>query len=478
MKFRTKVVSLALLASMGLGLMAQPALAADETNPGADTTSHDLVCNGADCELHIDFGEWQAPLLWRYGAPILVDNLQGKGQLPSGTALTINDDLTLSLPMGDLRLLDTDLHVTLDTNKNVRSFRGTARVPFPSVGLFENLQVADPLRADVGFDYGANLTWIDAPLDPEARYFFFDFGSGVHLDGTVQGGDGAAQSVSISTPRGQRAVVVVEPLQPLLYIQGHITINHLGSLAFMDTALTANGIDAPGFDFASLPGRTSMGVTALLTDDPALSYLEVSTGSAIDGGPIARWIGVDAAPVAIDGVARLDHTGLRMTGVTRSSILPATVWDGRGQVEIFVPFEGGLHDAYVATSGTAAVPIAAVKVEGDSRLALPPRKEKLAVATVATSQPGLWARTTSAVGEMVGRAGDAAAWTGDVVGAGAGAAWNATANASKSLGAQAAGGAAIAWDAAWSNTVCRTPGVQGLLCDDAGDIASEAVASR
>jgi hypothetical protein len=297
--------------------------------------------------------------------------MQAQGRLPAGTTLAIDDDLTLALPLGDLQLLDANLRVTLNDQQTVESFRGTARVPFPAIGPFENLAGADPLHADVGFDYGANLTAIAAPLDPEARYFFIDFGSGVRLDGTVKDAAGAMQSVSLTTPHGQRAVLVIDPLRPLVYLQGQLTLSHIGGLAFIDTALAANGIDAPGFDFASLPGRTSVGVEALLTDDPALAYLELNTGSAIDGGALTHWAGVDVTPIAIDGVAHIDHTGLRVTGATRSALLPATVWESRGQVEVFVPFEGGLGAAYVDAGGAIAVPVAQINAEGTSRLALP-----------------------------------------------------------------------------------------------------------
>lgn len=484
-KIRTKLMALALLASTGLGLVAQPARAAGEPIPAP--TTHDLDCAGDACTLTLDLGGWQAPLLWRYGAPLIVDSLQQDGRLPAGAALTLTDDLTLALPIGDLQLLDANLQVKVNEAQAVESFRGTARVPFPAIGPFENVTVADPLHADVGFDYGANLTTIDAPLDPNTRYFFFDFGSGVRLEGTVKDADGAAQTVSIASPAGQRAVLVIDPLRPLVYVQGQFTISHLGGLAFVDTALAANGIDVPGFDFASLPGRTSVGVTALLTDDPTLAYLEVSTGAAIGGGALAQWVGVDATPIAIDGVARIDHTGLSVTGATRSSLLPATAWDGRGQVQLFIPFEGGLGDAYVDAGGALRVPLAGVNAEGASRLTLPHAAQPSMAANETTgapaeaAAPGLWATTTTAAGEMAGRAGaglaaagDAVARTGDAVGAGVGAAWGATVDTGAAWAAHTADGAATAWNGA----TCALSFVPGLACAESSSEAAESVASR
>ena len=494
MNLSRKLVALALLCSLALGLVAQPALAADEPTQPALPTAHDLACSGADCTLHIDLGTWQVPLLWRYGAPMLVDNLQKNGQLPTGSALTITDDLTLKLPVGNLELLDSNLQVTLDENRAVESFRGTARVPFPTFGLLDALEVADPLRADVGFDYGANLPAIDAPLDPEQRYFFFDFGSGIRLDGAVTGADGSPQAVSISVPRGQRAVLVIDPLQPLVYLQGQLTLNHTGNLAFLDNMLAANGVDVPGLELAGLPGRTSLGLTALITDDPTLSYLEVSSGSAIDAGPMARWMGVDATPLAFNGVARLDHKGLLVTGSTESSVLPKSVWDSRGQVQVFVPFNGNVNDAFVEAGGSLAVPLARVDAEGSSRLALPPTEQPAVAEAAAPKQPGWWARTGAFAGSMVegaanglGAAGDAVAWTGDVIGAGAGAAWNATASTAGAMGSGAAHGASTAWQATVGGAACGLTVTQNLFCQASGfctaapacgDDTAEAVASR
>ena len=494
MNFSRKLVSLALLCSLALGMVAQPALAADEPVQPVTPTVHDVSCTGDGCTLHIDLGAWQVPLLWRYGAPMLVENMQKNGQLPAGAALTISDDLTIKLPVGDLELLDSNLQVTLDESRAVESFRGTARVPFPTFGLLETLQVADPLRADVGFDYGANLPAIDAPLDPERRYFFFDFGSGIRLDGAVTGADGSAQAVSITVPRGQRAVLVIDPLQPLVYLQGQITLNHTGNLAFLDNMLAANGVDVPGLELAGLPGRTSLGLTALITDDPTLSYLEVSSGSAIDAGPMARWMGVDATPLAFNGVARLDHKGLLVTGSTQSSVLPKSVWDGRGQVQVFVPFNGNVNDAFVEAGGSLAVPIARVDAEGSSRLALPEAEEPAVVEAGAPDQPGWWARTGAFAGGVVdgaanglGAAGDAVAWTGDVIGAGAGAAWNATASAAGAVSSGTAHGATTAWQATVGGAACGLSVTQNFFCQASGvcsvapacgDDGSEAVASR
>jgi hypothetical protein len=480
MGIRTKLLALALLASIGPALVAQPAHAAGESNTSPAPATHEVRCRGVDCTLHIDLGDAQVPLLWRYSAPMIVDTLQKNGQLPADMALSITDDLTLALPIGNLQLLDADLQVKLDADQSVESFRGTARVPFPAIGPLTNFHVADPLHADVGFDYGANLPAIAAPLDPTARYFFFDFGSGVHLDGKIKDADGATQTVSVAARHGQRAVLAIDPLRPLVYVQGQLTISHSGGLAFVDTALAANGIGAPGFDFASLPGRTVVGVTALLSDDPTVSYLEVSTGSAIDGGALARWVGVDATPIAIDGVARIDHTGLRVTGATRSSLLPATVWDGRGQVQVFIPFEGGIGSAYVDASGAVAAPLARLNAEGASRLALSPN-EAGAAAGEAEMKPSFWTQAANATGALAAHAGqglaaagDAATWAGDVVGAGAGAAWGATVATGRSWGVHATSGAATAW----SGATCALPLVQEVLCPATDDSAVASIASR
>ena len=54
MKIRTKILVLALMASMGLALVAQPAQAAGEPVPAPAT--HDLHCAGDACTLNIDLG--------------------------------------------------------------------------------------------------------------------------------------------------------------------------------------------------------------------------------------------------------------------------------------------------------------------------------------------------------------------------------------------------------------------------------------
>jgi hypothetical protein len=186
-------------------------------------------------------------------------------------------------------------------------------------------------------------------------------------------------------------------------------------------------------------------------------------------------------------VARIDHTGLRVTGATRSALLPATVWESRGQVEVFVPFEGGLGAAYVDAGGALAVPVAQINAEGTSRLALPetPRVVVAAPAAETRETPGLWARTTAAAGAGLTAAGDAVTWTGDVVGTGAGAAWNATGAGLTAASDVVGAGAGAAWNAtasgataAWQGTTCGLPLVRDVLCAAHGEQAVASTVGR
>jgi hypothetical protein len=182
---------LALVAWFGL---AQPAAAA--TSGGAQTTAamsggdatdttdntlraYDLACEAGVCTL--DFPLELAPLP-KLGAQIAIDKLENNlPLLPDGTSLELTDSLTVKLPVGDILLRNADLAVTLGEDGAIEQLRGTAEVPLPRLGILENVALNGPVKADVGFERGANLADLNAPLDPDRQYMFVHFGSGLDL---------------------------------------------------------------------------------------------------------------------------------------------------------------------------------------------------------------------------------------------------------------------------------------------------------
>ena len=140
-------------------------------------------------------------------------------------------------------------------------------------------------------------------------------------------------------PRGQHLKLVLDPEQPLAYVEGVVTMYDMADLSAINGLLAANNIALPLPANLSLPTRTAIGVTGLLSGDLADSYLELTGGMAVDLGMLGQLAGVEGTPLAIQGVARIEDEGLTLTGLADASILPDMLVDSSGGVQFFLPFK-------------------------------------------------------------------------------------------------------------------------------------------
>ena len=169
----------------------------------------------------------------------LEENLQ---VLPDGAGISVSDGLALDLPIGNLKLADAQIDLMMGEDGSVESFYGTAELPTPSLGIFDRANVKNPIATSVGFDVAANLPSVNAALDPERKYLFFDLASGTELSASLDDESDAALWLSI--PEGQRATVVIDPQERFAYIDGNVTLRYSGSMAFLAQMLDpAEAID-------------------------------------------------------------------------------------------------------------------------------------------------------------------------------------------------------------------------------------------
>ncbi len=329
----------------------------------------DLHCADQACSFAMDLGRVALPAYAGPAATILFETLKDNVSfLPEDAALAVTDDLLLKLPVGELALLDADVTMELSPDNRVERLRGTAQVPFPTFGIFDQVQVVTPARADVGLDTGANLSHLGAPLDPERTYLFFDIGAGLEVAASQATADGSVHQFGISVPQGQRATLVVDPLAPFVYLAGNVTLSHSEQIAFVGDLLdTADGWLPEG---AGLPlaDRTSVYVSGLFTDDAAESYLKIGAAHGIDGGSLGEWAGVEVSPLHAQGLMTIRLDGIQLSGVARSYLQPERYFDGQVAADVYVPFSRNWDDAYVALAGEAAAPIVGLSARGDAQV--------------------------------------------------------------------------------------------------------------
>jgi len=277
-------------------------------------------------------------------------------------------NLTLKLPIGDIELLDANLQVLPGANNKLERFRGTARVKLPAVGLLADLKMPDLVRADIGLDTGAALSDLGAPLEKDRRYLFLDFGGGLNVSRNITDDVGAAQTISLSVPPGQRVVLVIDPETPLLFVLGSVNVSYTGDLAMIGNLLRAPGLNLSILDNVQLPGLSSIVISGTLAPGTGKSSVGVQASTGLDAGVLGAAMGVQAAPLTFRGGARLDASGVTVTGVTQSKVAPDVGWDGRAMVQLRVPFDG--QQAFVDLTGALSAPLAQLQTMGEQRITI------------------------------------------------------------------------------------------------------------
>jgi hypothetical protein len=274
-------------------------------------------------------------------------------------------NLKLALPIGTIELADAQLQIKAGADKTPESFRGTARVKLPAAGPLVNFKLPDLVRAEVGLDKGAALSAFGAPLDLERRYFFLSFGSGLNLSRQFEDAAGDTQTLSITVPAGERVALIIDPEQPLVFVQGKFNVNYTGDLAVISQLLVQRGITVPGLEDVKLPGTGTIVISGTLAPGTDKSFIELSAGTGIGAGPIGAIIGLQAQPLSLQGGARIDKDGATVTGEVTTKVVPDKVLDGSGKVQVRVPFTG--QQPFVDLTGALSVPPAQAQAEGTQR---------------------------------------------------------------------------------------------------------------
>lgn len=308
------------------------------------------------------------PLLAKVGATLGWSALQSKpGALPAGATLEIDDDLVLTLPVGAITLPKAQLNVEMGDDNRIVRLHGSVQAPFPTLGVLSDVRMVQPALAEVGLDTGANLSHLAAPLDPQRQYLFFNISTGLDVAGKVAD---TGDTLGLSAPAGQALTLVIDTQEPLIYLAGNVTVNTNAEM------LLAGPLQELAQQSELIPGslplrqRTHVAVAGLAGKELD-EYLKLSGSWAVEAGALGRWLGIEATPLAVEGLLTLSAEGMLLDGIVRSSIEPDTVLDSSARLAAFIPFKKGAHNAFVETQAAAAIPLAKIDVDGSARLDMP-----------------------------------------------------------------------------------------------------------
>ncbi len=256
--------------------------------------------------------------------------------MPAGADLRIDEDLTLTLPLGEITLPKAQLDVEMGDDNRIARLHGLVEAPFPTLGVLSDVRMVQPALAEMGLDTGANLSHLAAPLDPERQYLFFNITSGMDVAGKVAA---TGDTLSLSAPAGQALTLVIDTEEPLVYLAGNVTVNTSGELLLAGPLQELAQQSALIPDGLPLRQRTQVTVSGLAGKN-AEEHLKLGGAWSVGAGALGRWLGVEATPLAVEGLLTLSAEGLLLDGVVRSSIAPDTVLDSSVQLTAFIPFTG------------------------------------------------------------------------------------------------------------------------------------------
>lgn len=161
------------------------------------------------------------------GTDVMQFELRSSGAMRLPDGIQYVGDASLVTPLGRMVLAQSELWFGYaEGSQRVQTVRGKAFVPTPLSG--QEVSIDEPVMAEVGYDLGANLRDLGVPLQDARGYLFFRFDAGLTLRvGKAPPEDLAEEedtSLTISFPAGAMARMVVDPLDPMYYFSGGVTL--------------------------------------------------------------------------------------------------------------------------------------------------------------------------------------------------------------------------------------------------------------
>ena len=257
------------------------------------------------------------------------------------------------------------LQVAMGADGSVERLRGTADMPFPTFGVFDDARVVTPARADVGLELGRNLTGLNLALDPDRQYVFLNVDTAF---GMAARAPGKSSEFAFSLAPGQHLTLVIDTVEPIAYLDGQLTLSLDDQIALLGGILEDTAIGPYVPDSLPIRERTQFDVSGKFSKNLAESYIKLTGAYVMDGGLLPARLGIEAQPVQVKGSLTISRDGVLADGVVASSIEPERVLDGGADFQAFIPFRKGAGEAFASVKGKVAVPVAKLSADAGAQI--------------------------------------------------------------------------------------------------------------
>ena len=248
---------------------------------------------------------------------------------------------------------------------SVERLRGTADMPFPTFGVFDDARVLAPARADVGLELGKNLGGLNLGLDPDRQYLFLNADTAF---GMAARAPGKSAEFAFSLAPGQHLTLVIDTVEPIAYLDGQLTVSLDDQIALLGGILEDTAIGPYVPDSLPIRERAQFDVSGKFSKDLAESYIKLTGAYVMDGGLLPARLGIEAQPVQVKGSLTISRDGVLADGVVASSIEPERILDGGAHFQAFIPFREGAGEAFASVKGKVAVPVVKLSADAGARI--------------------------------------------------------------------------------------------------------------
>ncbi len=138
-----------------------------------------------------------------------VENLVDGGFSLSGTVL-------VDIPGNQhITLASAKLALDYDSSKGegLQSFQGMVQLPFPNVGFMQDVSVDNLVYAAVGYDLGANIQNLNAPIKSDRKYLYFNFSAGFNAN---------IGQMTVSAAKNQSVTMTLDPSDPSFFLDASL----------------------------------------------------------------------------------------------------------------------------------------------------------------------------------------------------------------------------------------------------------------
>lgn len=279
--------------------------------------------------------------------------------------ISIDEDVTLSLPWGDVELSNAKLDVETAEDGSIERLRGTVDMPFPTFGVLDDTRIISPARADIGLELGENLAELNLGLEPDRKYLFFNVDTAFGVNARVPG---SGNELAFSLEPGQQLTLVVDTTEPTAYLDGQITLSLDDQVALLGGILESTAIGEYVPDSLPIRERTQFEVSGKFSRKLAESYLILSGAYVMDGGLLPTRLGIQAEPIKVKGTLTLNRDGVLADGVAVSSIQPEVIYDSGARFQAFIPFREEAGEAFATLEGKVISPAAKLAADAGTEI--------------------------------------------------------------------------------------------------------------